>query len=225
MLEDVTAQHPSLAEVAGVPGREAREIENEFEIQDRLRGRRTAVRIYAEGWIDIEIERRRKPLRHMRLDLRYLDPIPTIRRRRPRLLLKIGGGLTALTALAATLASFGLMFGVTLTAAIVAGLAAAGCLFWAYYLSHEKITFHTLHGRAPAIRFGAGLGTIRRFRKLVPEIVAAIVAAATTIGDDTAIFLRSEMREHYRLRNDGILSEAECAESTGRILTQFDDPV
>jgi hypothetical protein len=31
------------------------------------------------------------------------------------------------------------------------------------------------------------------------------------------------MREHYRLRTDGILSEEECSDSTGRILVHFDD--
>jgi hypothetical protein len=30
------------------------------------------------------------------------------------------------------------------------------------------------------------------------------------------------MREHYRLRGDGVLSHETCAESTGRILAQFD---
>jgi hypothetical protein len=30
------------------------------------------------------------------------------------------------------------------------------------------------------------------------------------------------MREHYRLRGDGVLSSESCADSTGRILAQFD---
>jgi hypothetical protein len=34
--------------------------------------------------------------------------------------------------------------------------------------------------------------------------------------------LRAEMREHYRLRGDGILDD-ECSEGTGRILVHFDD--
>jgi hypothetical protein len=97
-----------------------------------------------------------------------------------------------------------------------------GTLFWAYYLSHEKILFYTLNGRAQAIRFSAGLGTIRRFRKLLPRIVAAVDRAAQSVGEETAVFLRAEMREHYRLRGDGILSDQECSASTGRILSRFD---
>jgi len=36
------------------------------------------------------------------------------------------------------------------------------------------------------------------------------------------MFLRAEMREHYRLRGDGVLSVGTCAECTGRILAHFD---
>ena len=112
------------------------------------------------------------------------------------------------------------MLPATITGATLTVLA----LFVAYYLSHEKIVFRTLHGRAAAIRFGAGLGTMRRFHKLVPRLIEAIANAAESMHEETAVYLRAEMREHYRLRGDGIISEEECAESTERILGEFDEP-
>jgi hypothetical protein len=134
----------------------------------------------------------------------------------------IGGGLTALCSIPAI---FGWFSGISIPATVVCATVTFVILFVAFYLSHEKITFQTLHGRAHAIGFGAGLGTIRRFRKLVPRLVEAIADSAETVTDDTAVYLRAEMREHYRLRNEGILSESECADSTGRILGNFDGPL
>jgi hypothetical protein len=224
VLEDLTVEQPSLAQTFR-NGSDAREIAEEITIRDKLRGRRTFVRIFAEGWADIELQRRAKPARHHRIDLQYLDPVPAMRRYHPIRLLQvaaIGGGLTALFSIPAI---FGWFSRFSIPATLVSATATLAILFVAYYLSHEKITFQTLHGRAAAIRFGAGLGTIRRFHKLVPHLVEAIADAAESVHDETAIYLRAEMREHYRLRGDGILSESECAESTGRILGNFDGPL
>jgi hypothetical protein len=224
VLEDLTVQQPALAPTFN-DGTEAREIAEEFTIRDKFRGRHTFIRIFAEGWVDIEVERRRNQNSHHRIDLHYLDPVPTMRRHHPIRLLQasaIAGGLTALFAIPAI---FGWLSRFSVPATIICAVATLGVLFVAFYLSHEKISFFTLHGRAEAIRFGAGLGTIRRFRKVVPKLVDAIADAAESMHDETAVYLRAEMREHYRLRGDGILSEAECAASTGRILGNFDGPL
>jgi hypothetical protein len=64
---------------------------------------------------------------------------------------------------------------------------------------------------------------MHRFRAAMPRLIRAIEQAEESIGDDTAIYLRAEMREHYRLRGDGVLTEQDCSEGTGRILLHFDD--
>jgi hypothetical protein len=225
VLEDLTVEQPALVPAAGGRSRDASEIVDEVEIRDRLRGRTTRIAIFAEGWFDIEVERRGRRTTHHRLDLRYLDPVPTTRRFHPIRLLKAAGILAGVTGVFAIPAWFGWFIDISLTGTLVAGLATLATLFVAFYVTHEKIVFRTLHGRAPAIRFGAGLGTMRRFRKLVPLLVDAIAEAAEAVGDETAVYLRSEMREHYRLRSCGILSDEECAESTGRILGEFDGPL
>jgi hypothetical protein len=79
-----------------------------------------------------------------------------------------------------------------------------------------------LHGRVTVLRLVAQLGTIRKLRSFVPTLSGAIEEAAESIGSDTAAYLRAEMREHYRLRGDGVLDNDDCAAGTGRILAQFD---
>jgi hypothetical protein len=224
VLEDVTVQQPAL-DPSFVRSVEARDVGDEVEIVDKLRGRRTLVRIFDEGWLDLEVERRGKATTHYRIDLHYLDPVPTMRRHHPMRLLKSAGIAAGLTAVCSIPAFFGWLQSWFVPTAIAGAVVTGGLLLVAFYLSHEKIHFKTLHGRADAVRFGAGLGTIRRFRKLVPMLVDAIADAAETVGDETAVYLRAEMREHYRLRSTGVLSDEECAESTGRILGQFDGPL
>lgn len=223
VLEDATVEMTGITAVASSQVRAPSEIREEVEIRDRLRGRRTRVRIFMEGWADIEVERGRRSSAH-RVDLRFLDPVPASQRCYPVRLLKASGLVAAVTAACAIPAWFGWLANYTLPATIAGAALTAVALFVAWYLSHEKIVFRTLHGRAAAIRFGAGLGTMRRFRRLVPRIIEAIADAAESIQDETAVYLRAEMREHYRLRGDGIISEEECAASTERILGEFDEP-
>ena len=225
VLEDVTVQHPALPADLLDPRSEKREIVDEAEIRDRLRGRLTRIEFFSNGWVHIESQRRgRTPIEH-RIDLQFLDPVPTIRACYPWRLLKAAGILAGISVLVGTPAAFGLLSWFTVPATVVVVSVTLLTLFVAFYLSHEKINFQTLHGRANAIRFGAGLGTIRRYRKLLPKLVEAIADAAESVQDETVVYLRAEMREHYRLRSDGIVSEQECAASTGRILSEFDGPL
>ena len=224
VLEDLTVEMTGITAVAPSQVRTPSEVSEEVEIRDRLRGRRTRVRLFMEGWADVEIERGRRSSSH-RVDLRFLDPVPMTQRCYPVGLLKATGIIAVITAVCAVPAWFGWLFAYSLPATIAGASLTAVALFVAWYLSHEKIVFRTLHGRAAAIRFGAGLGTMRRFRRLVPRIIEAIADAAESIQEETAVYLRAEMREHYRLRGDGVISEEECAASTERILGEFDEQI
>jgi hypothetical protein len=106
-----------------------------------------------------------------------------------------------------------------------AALAALVALFVAVYRSYERAEFCTIHGRAPVLRLVANLGSLEKLRALVPALSQAIGEAGDRFGEDTSAYLRAEMREHYRLRGVGVLSTAACAESTGRILAQFDSRI
>jgi hypothetical protein len=156
------------------------------------------------------------------LDLRFVDPVPKIERVIAARWLTAALGCGALTALAAFLLRFDALYTIAGWALGAAALATAITLYVGIYLSHEKIEFCTLHGRAVVLRLVANVGSIKKFRGFVPQLTQAIEEAAERIGTDTAAFLRAEMREHYRLRGDGVLDNDECARGTGRILAQFD---
>jgi hypothetical protein len=224
VLEDVTVEMTGIRAVSPTESRRPREISEEIVIRDRFRGRRTRVRIYLESWADIEVERHGRRGSFHRIDLRYLDPVPATEISFPLRLLKVTGIVAAVTAAAAIPAWLGWLTSYTLPVAIAGGTLTLLGLVCALYVSHEKIVFSTLHGRAAAIRFGAGFGTMRRFHKLVPRLIEAIANAAESMHDETAVYLRAEMREHYRLRGDGIITDEECAQSTERILGEFDEP-
>ena len=224
VLEEATVEHPRLYPDAG-GSRDPAEVRDEIEIADPIRRTQTTIRIYAEGWLDIETGRPGREPRRNRINLRYIDAVPTMERFYPVDLLKISGIMAAVAAVTSIPVMLGWLAVYLAPAAIVAGAAALAGLWFSFYRSHEKIVFETLHGRADAICLTAGLGTIRKFQKVVPKLIEAIADAAQSVHEETAIYLRAEMREHYRLCNEGVLTDEECAESTGRILKNFGGPV
>jgi hypothetical protein len=198
-------------------------VERNIELNDRARGIETKMVIYREGVLRVRQKQRKKELKSHLLLLRYLDPVPSASEHRATRVLYGAGACAGVAALAFVLAQFAparsvaLPLGiVALTAGLVAGVLAA-------YLSHRRVTFYTLHGRSAAIDLKAGFGYRRRLRAMLPTLSAAITQAAAAVSDDTATFLREEMREHYRLRSEGILTTEACTEGTGRILARFDE--
>jgi hypothetical protein len=156
------------------------------------------------------------------LDLRFVDPVPKIERVIAMRWLTAAFGCGAMAVLAAFLLRFDAFHTAALWALGVAALGTVVALYVGVYSSHEKIEFCTLHGRAAVLQLVANLGSIKKFHSFVPMLCRAIEEAAERIGADTSAYLRAEMREHYRLRGDGVLDNDECARGTGRILAQFD---
>jgi hypothetical protein len=200
----------------------AETVERRVELRNRLRGASTRLTLFAEGFLEVAERRNGRSGNKFRLDLRYLDPVPTIERVIASRALLAALCCAAAAGLAAWLATFDALRGVALSALLVAAPAAVVALAIAAYRSHEKTQFLTIHGRAPVLSLVANVGSIRTFHAFVPVLCHAIEEAAERIGDDTAAYLRAEMREHYRLRGEGVLDNGSCADSTGRILAQFD---
>jgi len=204
------------------PATTARTVRERVELRNAVRRTRTSLALYAEGFVGVTEERGGKTRDAFHLDLQYLDPVPSIERVVAGRWFQAALGSAAVAALAAFLTRFEwLHTGALVTLGIVVP-AALGTLFAGVYFSYEKTTFCTIHGRAPVLSLLANVGAVKKFRAFVPVLSAAIEESAEQIGDDTAAYLRAEMREHYRLRGDGVLSQQTCADSTGRILAQFD---
>jgi hypothetical protein len=204
------------------PKTTARTVRARVVLRNAVRRTSTTLTLYAEGFVGVGERRGGREREVFHLDLQYLDPVPALE----RTIAARWFHATLASAAVAGLAMFLTRFQLLETAAWItfglAALAALGTLLVGVYLSYEKTTFCTIHGRAPVLTLLANVGAVKTFRSFVPTLSAAIEEAAEQIGQDTSAYLRAEMREHYRLRGDGVLSHETCAESTGRILAQFD---
>jgi hypothetical protein len=193
------------------------------EMRNPLRHTVWEITLFEEGIVEIVERTRAERAEAFRLDLQYLDPIPSIRFVVAKRAFWLALGAAAAAGGALLLADLLPIIGpAALVAAVLAGLTALGAAAFGIYRSHETIEFHTLHGRARVIKLVANVGAIKRFRAFVPKLSGAIEESAERISQDASAYLRAEMREHYRLRGAGVLSSDECAESTGRILSYFD---
>jgi hypothetical protein len=204
------------------PAATARSLRETVVVRNAIRRLGAELAFYDEGFLKVVELRKGAANEPFFLDLRFIDPIPKIERVIAVRWLTSALGCAALGALAAFLLRFEALHGVALWALGGATLATAATLYVGVYSSHELIEFCTLHGRIPVLRLIANFGCMTKYRAVVPMLSHAIEEAAERIGTDTAAYLRAEMREHYRLRGDGVLGNEECAKGTGRILAQFD---
>ena len=192
----------------------------EFDLKSLFRGTRTRLTLYKEGLLTVrELGAGRH--KELMLDLRYLDPTPSVSRTVAVRLLYPAGGAAVLAALLVALASLGVFPPVAcLIPAFVLGLV-AGVMTWRFlYQSGERAVFRTARGQADVLELVDCIGERKMLRRIVPAIAAAIRAAGEARGD-YQLYLREEMREHYRLAETGVISEDECSTCTQRILHQF----
>src|ERR1044071_5366666 len=197
-------------------------VRTRAELRNSLLRTSTELTIYEEGFLKVVPTVGGKRRDTFRLDLHFLDPVPTFTRVVAKRSFHVAFAAVAAMGLAALLAQVEVLKLFAGAAFFAFAAVAAGALLLGVCRSYERIEFVTLHGRAQVLRLVASLGSIKRFRAFVPQICSAIDEAAERNQRDPSAYLRAEMREHYRLRGDGVLSNDECAESTGRILSQFD---
>ncbi len=204
------------------PRKAARTVRERVALRNALRRTTTAVTLFEEGVVEIVERGKGASGEPFRLDLHYLDPVPSITKvvAKRALLTTFGCALAAVAALLLAQVSVLQALAVPVALAAAAGGLVAAAV--ALYRSHERIAFHTIHGRACVLSLVASFGSIKQFHAFVPVLSRAIEESAEKITGDTSSYLRAEMREHYRLRGDGVLTNDACAESTGRILAQFD---
>lgn len=224
VADDSPSEHIYIGseELGGDPATSARTLRATLHAHNPLRHMGIELALYEEGVVRVTELRKGKPAEPFFLDLRFLDPVPTIERSLAKRWLMASLGCTAIAALAAFLLRFDALYVPAMATLVVSALAAATALYGGIYRSHERTEFRTLHGRTTVLRFMANLGSFRKFRALVPAVSGAIEEAAERITADTAAYLRAEMREHYRLRGASVLDNETCAAGTGRILAQFD---
>ena len=189
------------------PSTTARTVRERLVLRNAVRRTGTTLTLYAEGFVGVAEESRGKSRETFHLDLQYLDPVPSLERVIAGRWFYATLASGAVAALAAFLTRFDLLATAAWITFGIAVLGAVGTLLVGVYFTYEKTTFCTIHGRAPVLTLLANVGAVKKFRAFVPVLSAAIEEAAEQIGDDTSAYLRAEMREHYRLRGDRVLSQ------------------
>jgi DNA-binding FrmR family transcriptional regulator len=154
-------------------------------------------------------------------DLRFVDPTPVGIRKiaLPFLYAGIAATVLALVAIGMSLklpevsSGFGGWF-----AALGLGSLALGCFGLCVYLTTESLVFLSVHGRARVISIVGRVGTIRRAGECATDIVKQIASVQTEYQKTPQKYLRDEMREHFRLHEEHVLSDEQYDDAKGRIL-------
>lgn len=191
-----------------------------FHIVNRSHALQTEMILFDGGWLSVRQHKRNKPGEARMLNLAFLDPNPVVQRYFAKRTLITSAALALAGLISAALVYYSVLIVVTIPAMILLLTAAAVAFAACAYRTRKDVVFVTRHGRAPVIRLMATLGSFRALRRIEPQLSEEIRKAATT-GIDEQRMLRSEMREHYRLAECGVLSQEDCAASTQRILTHF----
>ena len=84
----------------------------------------------------------------------------------------------------------------------------------------ETVAFRSIHGRATLLEYVGGLGTLRAARPFMRKLAAHVQLAASARRLTKAEHLRDELRDHYRLMEAGVLSQALYDASKASILAQ-----
>jgi hypothetical protein len=201
----------------------ARKVHAELRFHSRLRRRGVELEILDYYYLSVRTWRAGKSEFEYMLDLRFMDPAPQLSRR------------VAWRWIAATLAFIGVaaasawQFGFPSTqwwrsaafptCALLVGLALCAATV-SVYRSIETWSLHSIHGRARLLACAGGLGTLRSARPFLRKLVAHARIAATARRSSKEKHLRDEMREHFRLKVAGVLSNEDYEQSKDRILRQ-----
>jgi hypothetical protein len=203
-------------------GANAHRVLQSFNLTNRIRRLTIELVLFDRGWLSVRERRHNELGKELIVKLRTLDPKPLLSRFYATTTLRIGLYLMIAGALlgwivhrlaSPSLASFatsGLM------------LACAGVALWLFARrTREEVTFRTLHAQTTMLILTANFGSFRACRALVPKLVQAINVAHKDNPRDKSRQLRDEMREHYRLREIGFLTDDAFSAATQRILAQF----
>lgn len=196
------------------------EAQQHFHILNRSHALQTEMILFDGGWLSVRQHRSRTAGVAQMINLRYLDAKPTVTRYFARRTFAVCFALSVAALATTLLALNSVQIAWTIPATLLLATGAAVAFATCAYRTRKDVVFHTRHGRAPVISLMGTLGSFRTLRATVPKIVEAIELTAEGEADPKKR-LRNEMREHYRLRECGVLDETICAQSTQRILHFF----
>lgn len=187
--------------------------------------RSTELALFDYYFLSVRTSRAQSPALRYVIDLRFVDPMPRLKRRVAWLWIAAGALFLALAILGArdiaTSTALWLRHEWLLPTAAL--FAVSGCaLLAAFHLTTETLTLFSAHGRAKLVAHTGRVGTFRAFRRFLPPLRAHLRIAVGARRSSRALHLRDEMREHFRLRSAGALTDAEYEAAKRRILATHD---
>jgi hypothetical protein len=196
----------------------ARKVHARIAFRSRLRRRCMQLEIFDYYYLGVRSQSRAATLEYV-LDLRFMDA--------PRVSRHISWRWIAaslvLTGLGYATSHFGnwvppwwQRYWLTGYTSLAAAWAVATLV--AIYRTTETVRMFSTGGAALLLECTGGLGTLRGVRRFMAKVAAHARLAAGARRRTRAAHLRDEMREHVRLKDLGVLREAEYQSAKARIL-------
>lgn len=197
-----------------------RKVHARIELHSRLRRRALQLELVDYYYLAVRSYRASIIAAEYVLDLRFVDASLALSRHfasrwllSALLLIALAGAIafriSGSTAPAGWLAASGVVL-------IMALAAAAVCI----YRTTETVSMYSVHGRARLFEFTSGLGVKRAVQPFKNKLAAHVKLATAARRPMRSEHLRDEMREHFRLRENGVLSAEEYEASKARILAE-----
>jgi hypothetical protein len=200
--------------------RSSRKLHARIELQSRMRRRGLQLELVDYYYLVVRSVRSRSVAAEYVLDLRFANAVPESSRHFASRWLVAALVLAALAAaIAFRTTGSEAAAGWLAACAIVTGMAVAAAVT-CIYRTTETISMYSAHGRAKVFEFTSGLGATRAFRPFMSKLAAHIQLAVAARRPMRAEHLRDEMREHFRLRELGVLSVEDYEASKVRILAE-----
>ena len=189
--------------------RSQRRVHATLQCRSRLQRRRLNLSIIDYHYLAVCLVQSAAAPQEYVLDLRFVDPSFAMTRRVPWRCIWAALALTAAAAVStmwfiAAMAAPQRHLAALISAALVAG----ALLAWVTVAARlvETVALHSLHGRAAVLEYRGSAGTLRRVRPFMRKLAAHVQLAAAARRATMAEHLRDELREHYRLKEAGVLA-------------------
>ena len=203
--------------------RSQRRVHATLQCRSRLQRRRLNLSIIDYYYLAVCMVQSAAAPQEYVLDLRFVDPAFAMTRRVPWRCIWAALVLTAAAAIATMWFAAATQERPRHLAALVSAALAAGavlaCLAIAARLV-ETVVLRSVHGRAALFEYRGGAGTLRRARPFMRRLAAHVQLAAAARRATMAEHLRDELREHYRLKEAGVLAAETYDACKTRILAR-----
>jgi hypothetical protein len=184
-------------------------------------GYRAAYEVFNQHYLEIRVKKFHAKPSQYTVDLAFLDSTPIRCRTIDWLWLGVALALLAITAALAMYAyhsSQSLIQSRWLPVTVLVGMCASIAALISIYRSSDKLVFYSQHGRAPLLELLNKKPKENEFKSLVEELIRRIRIGQKERYPSTKDLLVAELREHRRLRDEGIIGATQYEAIKARIL-------